>query len=149
MQPTTIEKGYQKYAWILLAIIGAVFIFDAFVYLAGVNPDPPMFQKLLGQSLGSFNSSFPKGGATITALFQAWGTTMLGFGIFTIAVSYVPYRRGERWAWYIMWYLPVFLLLGTAANYMWGGESWPVELGFLLVSLAGLLLPYRKFFAKR
>lgn len=148
MQPTMVEKSYQKYAWILLAIVGVLFIFDAFVYLAGINPDPPMFQSLLGQSLSSFSSSFPKAGATITALFQAWGVTTLGFGVFTIAISYVPYRKGERWAWYIMWFLPVFLLLGAIANYMLGGASWLVESILLLVSLAGLLLPYRKLFKK-
>ena len=149
MQPATVERGYQRYAWVLLAIVGIVFIFNAFVYLAGVDPDPPLFQNMLGQSLSSFNSSFPMAGATITLLLQAWGTTMLGFGIFTIAVSYMPYRKGERWAWYVTWYLPVFLLLGTVANYTKGGESWPVELAFLLVSLAGLLLPYKKFFLKK
>jgi cell division protein FtsW (lipid II flippase) len=143
------EKGYQEYAWILLAIIGVLFIIDGFMFLAGVNPDPPMFQNLLGQSLSSYSSQHPEAGTTITALLQSWGATMLGLGVFAIAVSYIPYRRGERWAWYIMWYLPIFMLLGAASNYKWSGESWPVDFVLGLVSLAALLLPYRKFFPKK
>lgn len=147
MQPT-VEKGYQKYAWMLIAITGAAFIFDALVFLAGVNPDPPLFQSLIGQSLSSFNSSFPEKAAAMTYLFHGIGLFALGLGTFTIAVSYKPYRKGERWSWYIIWYLPIVLSLSTIANYVDGGQSWPLDLVLLLVSLAGLLLPYRKFFHK-
>ena len=149
MQPMTVEKGYQKYAWILIAIVGVVFIFDALVFFAGVNPDPPLFQSLIGQSLSSFNSSFPKEAAAMTYLFHGIGLFVLGLGIFTIAISYKPYRKGERWSWYIVWYLPIVMFLSTIANYVDGGQSWPLDLVLLIVSLAGLLLPYRKFFPKK
>lgn len=148
MQPTMVEKSYQKHAWILIAILGAAFIFDALVFLAGVNPDPPLFQSLIGQSLSSFNSSFPDKAAAMTYLFHGIGLFALGLGIFTISVSYEPYRKGERWSWYIIWYLPIVMFLSTIANYVDGGQSWPLDLILLIVSLAGLLLPYRKFFHK-
>lgn len=124
MQPTTVEKGYQKYAWILIAVIGVAFIFDGLVFLAGVNPDPPLFQSLIGQSLSSFNSSFPEEAAAMTCLFHGIGLFAVGLGIFTIAVSYKPYRKGERWGWYIVWYFPIVMFLSTIANYVDGGESW-------------------------
>jgi hypothetical protein len=149
MQPTTFEKGYYKYAWILITILGVAFIFDALVFLAGMNPDPPLFQSLIGQSLSSFNSSFPDKAAAMTYLFHGLGLILLGIGIFTIAISYVPYRKGEKWAWYIIWYLPIFLFLSTTANYADGGRAWPLSLVLLIVSLTGLLLPYRKFFPKK
>jgi hypothetical protein len=143
------EKGYQKYEWILIAILGVAFIFDALVFLSGMNPDPPLFQNLIGQSLSSFNSSHPSEAAAMTYLFHGFGLAALGLGVFTIAVSYVPYRKGEKWAWYIIWYLPIILFLATIANYADGGQSWPLDLVLLIVALAGLLLPYRKFFPKK
>jgi hypothetical protein len=149
MEPMTVEKGYQKYAWILIAITGVAFIFSGLAFFAGLNPDPLLFNSLIGSSLGSFNSSNPDKAAAMTYLFHGIGLFALGFGIFTIAVSYKPYRKGERWAWYIIWYLPIITLLATIANYMHGGEAWPVNLVGLILSLAGLLLPFRKFFPKK
>ena len=149
MELMTVEKGYQKYAWILIAIVGFAFILDGLMFFAGVNPDPPLFQSLIGESLSSFNSSFPKEAAAMSYLFHGFGLLALGLGIFTIAVSYKPYRNGKRWAWYVIWYLPIFALMAGIANYMDGGGSWPVSLMLLIVSLAGLLLPFRKFFPKK
>jgi hypothetical protein len=149
MEPMTVEEGYQKYAWILIAIVGVAYIFDRIVFFAGVNPDPPLFQSLIGQSLSSFNSSFPKEADAMTYLFHGVGLFALGLGIFTIGVSYKPYRKGERWAWYIIWYLPIIMLLATIANYMFGGESWPLNLVLVILSLTGLLLPFRNFFPKK
>lgn len=143
------EKGYEKYAWILIAILGVAFIFDGLVFFAGINPDPHLFNSLIGQSLSSFNSSHPDEANAMTYLFHGLGLFALGLGVFAIAVAYVPYRKGEKWAWYIVWYLPIFLLLATVANYVDGGQLWALDLVLLIVALAGLLLPYRKFYPKK
>ncbi len=144
----SVEKSYQKYAWILVAIFGFALIFDAIVFFSGINPDPPLFQKLIGDSLSSFTSSFPDKGPAMTYLFHGLGLFALGLGLFTIAISYKPYRRYEKWAWYVIWYLPVVFFVGMLANYADGGQSWPLDLTFTIVALAGLLLPYRRFFPK-
>jgi cell division protein FtsW (lipid II flippase) len=145
----SVEKGYQKYAWILIAVLGIFFIFDGLVFFSGMNPDPPLFQSLIGQSLSSFNSLHPDEANAMTYLFHGFGLAALGLGVFTIALSYVPYRKGEKWAWYIVWYIPIFLLLATIANYADGGRLWALSLVLLIVALAGLLLPYRKFYPKK
>jgi hypothetical protein len=35
--------------------------------------------------------------------FIAWAT----FSLYSVIVLLIPYRRGERWAWYLTWALPV------------------------------------------
>jgi uncharacterized membrane protein HdeD (DUF308 family) len=145
----TVEKSYQKYAWILIAIVGFFFIFDGLMFLAGVNPDPPLYRSLIGDSLSSFNSSFPDKANAMTYLFHGLGLFSMGLGIFTIAVSYKPYRKSEKWAWYIIWYILILGLLATVANYIFGGQSWPFELVLAIICLVGLLLPFRKFFPKK
>ena len=119
------------------------------VFLAGVNLDPPLFNKLIGDSLNSFNSANPDKATAMTYLFHGVGLFGLGLGLFTVAISYKPYRRNEKWAWYMTLYLPIILLIAAVANYADGGQSWTGGLIFLIISLAGLLLPYRKFFPKK
>jgi hypothetical protein len=149
MQSATVEKGYQKDAWILIAIVGVFYVFSGVVFLAGVDLDPPLFNNLIGQSLSSFNSANPDKATAMTYLFHGIGLFGFGLGLFTIAISFKPYKRNEKWAWYTVLYLPIILLISTVANYIDGGQSWPGGMIFFIVSLAGLLLPYRKFFPKR
>jgi hypothetical protein len=35
--------------------------------------------------------------------FIAWAT----FSLYSVVVLLIPYRRGERWSWYLTWALPV------------------------------------------
>ena len=35
--------------------------------------------------------------------FVAWAT----FSLYSVFVLFIPYRRAERWAWYITWALPI------------------------------------------
>jgi len=86
----SVEKGHQKYAWILIAVLGVFLIFDGLVFFSGMNPDPPLFQSLIGQSLSSLNSLHPDEGKAVTYLFHGFGLAALGLGVFNIAVSYVP-----------------------------------------------------------
>lgn len=56
--------------------------------------------------------------------FVAWATFML----YSVFVLLIPYRRGERWAWTITWFLVVPLtVLGLkdsdAAPYFWGATG--------------------------
>jgi hypothetical protein len=62
----------------------------------------------------------------------------------------MPYRRGEKWAWFTMWLVPATLVGQGLFNSVLLGDfnemlPWiPVT----TVSLLGLFLPYRKFFPR-
>ena len=70
----------------------------------------------------------------------------LGVGLFSLAILKNAFKRGERWAWFIMWVLPLSMIedifygisKGFGFEYFFGG----------LVSLAvlGLLISFRSFF---
>ena len=75
------------------------------------------------------------------------GLAFLGFGLLVTAMVAVPYRRGERWAWCVLWAVPAFMV-GLLIHELEGGfVQMPATL--LALSLAGLLLPYRVFFPHR
>ncbi len=67
-----------------------------------------------------------------------------GYPFFVIAISVTAYRRGDRWAWYALWLVPLITVLEIIVNF----ESPPLVLVFVM-SLLGLLLPVRKFFQGR
>jgi len=72
---------------------------------------------------------------------------MVGLGIFGMVISRIPFRKGERWAWYTLWYLLGFLVVVEILDVISVGEQGVIVL--VILSSLGLLLPYKKFFPKR
>jgi hypothetical protein len=78
-------------------------------------------------------------------LYRADGLASVGLGVFGLLLAVVPFRRGERWAWFALWFYPVFWL----AHLVFGlppGTDHVHQIVFIVLSLAGLLLPVRQFF---
>src|SRR5215204_1682750 len=72
------------------------------------------------------------------------GVAILLFGLITL----VAYRRRERWAWFALWYYPLF----WTAHLVGGlppGKVHVHQVVFIILSLVGLLLPVREFFGRR
>lgn len=66
-----------------------------------------------------------------------------GFGVLATVISAVPYRRGERWAWYALWLVPI--TIGAVAGRMLldhYSAAWYYA-GLTAVALVALLLPIR------
>jgi len=144
-------RGYQKSAWILIALVGIVGILFGIgtVVVGDAVIDPPFLTHLLGQSPSSFAASNPTAWSTVVTYTQFLGVTLIGFSIFGTAIAYTGYRRGERWAWYAELSVPAYIVYSIVVVYTDGGANWPLFSVLLLVSLAGLVLPYRKFFPKK
>jgi hypothetical protein len=132
MQPVAAAKGYEKNAWVLVAIISAVGIITALLQIAGMSG--------LGLPALSGYSLY---------LAQTGGLSLLGYGITGMGISMTAYKRGEKWAWYVIWYLPIYFMIYAVADDLQGGSEWPVALILMLITLAALLLPYRIFFPKK
>lgn len=73
-----------------------------------------------------------------------------GFGLLAAIVSSVPYRQGERWAWYALWLFPV--MIGTVAARMLI-DQYPAGYYYAAITtvalVALLLLPIRTFMSAR
>ncbi|HJV84154.1 MAG TPA: hypothetical protein VJ698_01660 [Noviherbaspirillum sp.] len=111
-----------RIAWISLAIIGVSIL--GFGIFASVGP-------------ASANSPFLK----------AIGVASIGMGLFGLMITLTAFRRRERWAWFTLWYYPVFWtthLLGGLPP----GRDHIHQIVFIVLSLAGLLFPIRDFFRR-
>ena len=77
-------------------------------------------------------------GAGDRGLLRADGLASVGLGLFGVLMAAIPFRRGERWAWYAFWFYPVF----WAVHLVW--RLPPVrdhvhQVVFIVLSLVGLL----------
>src|SRR5215212_1505925 len=109
--------------WISLTVIGvAILVFGLIVTLVPTSSDPPYL--------------------------RAIGVASIGMGFFGLLITRIAYRRRERWAWFALWYYPVF----WTAHLVGGlppGKDHVHQVLFIVLSLAGLLLPVREFFPRR
>ena len=144
---TAAEKSYQKYAWIILFIFGMLWLIAAPINLLGTPPNPPSPEGTTGLTLDQMEARIPGLHGYISSISRQLGNFMLAMGVLLMGVAAVPYRKGEKWAWYTCWILPVLLVIQLANSQ--GGFGWQADAGSLVVVLAGLFLPYRKFFPKQ
>ena len=47
-------------------------------------------------------------GPTEEGLLRAIGVATTGMGIFGVMITLRAYRRKEEWAWFTLWYYPIF-----------------------------------------
>jgi hypothetical protein len=148
-----LEKGYEKHAWLLLFVVGILGAIGSYPFLLGIEPSPQYFESLTG---GITWDSFLSNGRGIVPYVQdaliLTGVLLIGMCILIMAISSTSFRKGERWAWYVLWYFPIVLGWLSWKLYANGGnswDSWPLHVVLTVMCLLGLILPYRKFFPLR
>jgi uncharacterized membrane protein HdeD (DUF308 family) len=79
---------------------------------------------------------------------RAIGVASIGMGLFGLLITTIAYRRRERWAWFSLWYYPVFWTWHLVGG-LPPGKDHVHQVVIIVLSLAGLLLPVREFFPRR
>jgi hypothetical protein len=143
---TTVEKWYVKYAWIIFFVVGLLNVIAAPINLLGNPPNPPSPEAMTGLTLAEVDAQIPGMLGYISSISVQLGNFLLLTGVLIMGIAAIPFKKGERWEWYVFWILPVFILIQLANSR--GGFLWQADAAFLVVILAGLLLSYRKFFPK-
>jgi hypothetical protein len=112
-----------KIGWISLAIIGvAILVFGLVTTVVPASDGPPYM--------------------------RAIGVASIGMGLFGLLITTFAYRRRERWAWFALWYYPIFWTAHLLAG-LPPGKDHIHQVVFIILSLVGLLLPVREFFPRR
>jgi len=78
-------------------------------------------------------------------LYRADGLASIGVGLFGGLLALVPFRRRESWAWFALWFYPVFWVAHLVGQ-LPPGKDHIHQVVFIVLSLAGLLVPVREFF---
>jgi hypothetical protein len=67
-------------------------------------------------------------------LFIGWAA----FNLYATLVLWIPFRRGERWAWFFSW----ISVIALASLIMFDSQVGPIYVGAAAVMAVGLLLTY-------
>ena len=78
-------------------------------------------------------------------LMRADGVASIGMGLFGVLITLISYRRRERWAWFALWFYPAFWVVHLVGR-LPPSKDHVHQVVFIVLSLAGLLLPVREFF---
>jgi hypothetical protein len=148
-----INKIFEKYAWLVFSVIGVAVLAGAIPHTLGLNTDPALVQTISGKTIDDLKVLNPMFFNLYDFYFRGGGLSDLGFAFFLIVISATAYRRGQRWAWYAFWFIPAYFLGWVALSSILPPESQssllPPLIVFIILSLAGLFLPFRVFFPSK
>jgi len=153
-------RAYEKHAWTLLFIFWAqhlvLSVRDSFPSLQdfciGCLPGAQTaIQSSTGMSWSQLASTNPNLATFLASVLVDDGISGVGLAIFGMLVSLTSFRRGEKWAWYVSWSMPIGILAAQLNVHLLTGSVMVIVLAavFVLVSLLALFLPYRQFFPKK
>ena len=136
------ENRVPRASWIILAVVAALTILSG-VYV-GLMPTGSQTE-LSGRTWEEFAAADPEVARIYSMDLVLLGITLTAFAILGTILSLIPYRRGERWAWFALWLIPLghggmalrMLIDQYSAGY--------VYLGLCIISLIGILIPIRRF----
>ena len=120
-----VERVNERLGWMVLAASAILGIFAA---LVTTLPPLSWFWDPL------YTSAY--------SIMGAWGVTWVGFNVLALVMTLIPYRRGERWAWYTLWMLPLLWVFQFVFS---------PDLTYLMLAMLttlGLVLPYRRYFSR-
>ena len=145
------ERAYEKYGWVVFLFLGLLW---AVVGLYQVfSPDELLrtdAQLITDMSWSELKALSPVATDLVSFHYGQMGLLKTSWSLLVLVITIIPYRRGEKWAWYTLWLVPALLVWNAFYNVYFLGDvnqmlQWiPVT----TVSLVGLLLPYRKFFPR-
>lgn len=81
-------------------------------------------------------------------LVRADGLASVGMGLFGTLLVLMPLRRRERWAWWALWFYPLFWTVHLVDG-LPPGKDHVHQVLFLVLSLAGLMATFRGLFRRR
>ena len=134
-----------RISWILVLIVAALSVLSA-LYV-GLTPTADQTE-LQGRTWEQFARQDPEVAGLYSMDLALLGMSIGAFAVLAVVIAAIPYRRGERWAWYALWVVP--LLWGGVAARMFidqysAGSVYAVAAAMAVI---GLLIPIRRIRAK-
>lgn len=104
-------KRLQRVAWILILVVDVGYI--AWGAGAAASPDrllgpggkailPAGYEGYSGGSWSELSGASPVIAGYMTLLFRMYGLYCVLFGFMGSAITVIAFRRGERWAWWVL-----------------------------------------------
>jgi hypothetical protein len=143
---------YEKFAWVILLAVGLLWLVVGFV--AVFQPEGIFeadAQAVTNLPWTDLKASNPEASNFIIFVYGQMGLLKISWSLFILAITLTGYRRGEKWAWYMLLLAPILLVSDAVFSAVFIGDINQV-LPFIpitAITMLGLLLPYRIFFPKK
>ena len=143
---------YEKYAWVILLAVGLLWLLVGFV--AVFSPEGIFeadAQAVTKMPWTDLKASSPVASNFVIFVYGQMGLLKISWSLFILAITLTGFRRGEKWAWYMMLLAPILLVSDAVFSVFFIGDINQV-LSFIpitTITMIGLLLPYRIFFPKK
>jgi hypothetical protein len=145
-------RVYEKYAWVILLFVGLLWLL---VGIVAVFSPEGIFeadaQAVTNLPWTDLKASSPEVANFVIFVYGQMGLLKISWSLFILVITLTGYRRGEKWAWYIMLLAPVLLVSDAVFSVVFIGDINQV-LQFIpitTITMLGLFLPYRRFFPKK
>jgi hypothetical protein len=146
------ERVYEKYAWMILLAVGLLWLV---VGIVAVFQPEGIFeadaQAVTNMPWNELKASSPMAADFVIFVYGQMGLLKISWTFFVLAITLTGYRKGEKWAWYMMWSVPALLVSDAVFSVVFIGDI-NQALQFIpitAITMLGLLLPYRIFFPKK
>ncbi|MFN8278743.1 MAG: hypothetical protein U0V49_00515 [Saprospiraceae bacterium] len=103
-----------------------------------------MLSMAAGYDLEEVSASSEKTGNAMKFLLIDFTSQMLGLNLFALHVLWHPFRHGEMWAWYVMWFYPV-MFAWHYFHYAKGTKFSFTQIAYCITSAAALIIAYSNF----
>jgi hypothetical protein len=143
---------YQRHAWVLLFAMGLFLFLFGIGYIVIGLASVPNAELTLSTGRVSTRPLLLESHPDLVPVFQnavtEWGIFEASFGALVMILAAVPFRRGERWAWFALWAVPLSFAGAIANAARVGASLGPLPI-FLVVPLLGLALAAPLFFRSK
>ena len=144
-------RVYERYAWGVFLALGLLWVvvgfYQAFLPDGLAESDA---QLVTDMSWNELKASSPVATDLVRFLYGQMGLLKMSWSFLVLAITLTGYRRGEKWAWYTLWFVPILLVSSALFNVSFTGDIFQTLewIPVMTATLLGLLLPYRKFFPR-
>lgn len=114
-----VESGFWvRHGWkFLLGLVVVIGLFGIGDLLIGLDADSAIPEGVTGMSPAELKESSPDIARLADLQVRAGGIQLIVIATMWTLVLLIPFRRGERWAWWSMWTFPAWAL-AVAASFL-------------------------------
>ena len=146
-RPRNPDAGFWgRHGWkILFGLVVVIGLFGIGDVFGGMDADPAISAGITGLTPNEIRATSAEIAGLIDWHVRSGGLQLIAMGIIWGVILVTPFRRGERWSWYVMWTFPLWTL-AVSASFLFielkpdEPVPPPAMSGWVFGALAGLIL---------
>ena len=107
---------FTRHSWqILLGLVLVIGLFGVGDAILGIEADPAIPEAVTGMTPAEIETRSQPLATMIDLQVRSGGLHLILLAMLWAVILWIPFRQGERWAWYAMWTFPLWALAVAVA----------------------------------